>query len=458
MLPTSDARTANRIRDRRSHLPWRRALAANAIAAMGFVITGCATNHALMPTPVLYSGANAKALFTERAVEDRKPALDVLFITDRAPAEHDDGVLYSARRSRSMAFGSALVEFGKNVNWDELVKESTSTQRSNALHLELGQVRELGRFPAIPYEVVVAPQGIRRVSSVVEAYEKAKQQLQDEVARRLALAPRKEVVLYVHGYHVSFEDAAMTMGELCHFLGRDFVCGIFTWPAGAQRGILFGYDVDRESAEYAVEDLVKVIRMIGQTPGVQRVHLIAHSRGTDAVATALAQLSAEAYMRRSSPDREFCIANVVLIAPDLDGDVAIAKIFKVFSDPDLPFGDKAEPTALVPPAPSLKVTLYVSPDDGAIATATWLFGSVARLGRIDPAMLDPEQIRAIGGLRAVNIIQVHGRTDFFGHSYFVSNPRVSADIIAMLRYGLQPNDPGRPLEQIDGPFWRVSSH
>jgi esterase/lipase superfamily enzyme len=425
-----------------------------AIGAIAFVLTGCATNHALMPTPALYTGANAKLLFTDSSIGSQAPALDLLFITDRAPAEQPDDLPYTADRSRSMAFGSAMVQFGENVTWDELIKESTAAQRANPLHLKLRPTTEVGRFPAIPYEVAVAPDGIRRMPAVVEAYEKAKQQLQAEIARRLAIAHRKEVVLFVHGYNTSFESAALTMGELCHFLGREFVCGIFTWPAGGHRGILFGYDVDRESAEYAVEDLVKVIRIVGRTPGVERVHLIAHSRGADIPATALAQLSAEAYMLRSSPDREFHIANVVLVAPDLDGDVAITKIFKVFSDPDLPFGEKAEPGALLPPAPGLRVTLYVSPDDKAIATASWLFGSIARLGRIDAAMLTPE-ITAIGMLRAVDIIQVRGTTDFFGHSYFISNPRVSADIVAMLRYDLQPNEPGRPLEQIAGPFWRV---
>ena len=48
-------------------------------------------------------------------------------------------------------------------------------------------------------------------------------------------------------------------------------------------------------------------------------------------------------------------------------------------------------------------------------------------------------------------------TDFFGHGYFVSNPRVSSDIIAMLRYRLKPNEPGRPLMEIDRPFWRVET-
>jgi esterase/lipase superfamily enzyme len=425
------------------------------IAAIAFALTGCATNLALMPTPALYTGANAKLLFTDSSSGSQAPTLDLLFITDRAAAEQPDDLPYTAERSRSMAFGSAMIEFGENVSWDTLVKESTATQRVNPLQLKLGPTTELGRFPAIPYEVAVAPDGIRRVSAVVEAYEKAKQQLQAEIARRLAIARRKEVVLFVHGYHSSFETAALTMGELCHFLGRDFVCGIFTWPAGGNRGILFGYDVDRESAEYAVEDLRKVIRIVGRTPGVERVHLIAHSRGTDTLASALAELSVEAYTLQSSPDREFHIANVVLVAPDLDGDVALTKIFKVFSDPDLPFGGKADPGAVIPPAPGLRVTLYVSPDDKAIATASWLFGSIARLGRIDIAMFTPEQITAIGMLRAVDIIQVRGTTDFFGHRYFVSSPQVSADLIAMLRYGLRPDEPGRPLEHVAGPFWRV---
>ena len=270
-----------------------------------------------------------------------------------------------------------------------------------------------------------------------------------------AIARRKEVVLFVHGYNTSFESAALTMGEVCHFLGRDFVCGIFTWPAGGRRGTLFGYNFDRESAEYAVEDLVKVIRIVARTPGVERIHLIGHSRGSDTLASAVAELSVEAYTLQSSPDREFHIGNVVLVAPDLDGDVALTKIFKVFSDPDLPFGGKADPGAVIPPSPGLRVTFYVSPDDKALETASWLFGSIARLGRVDATAFSADQIEAIALLRAVDIIEVHGTTDFFGHSYFLSNPKVSADIIAMLRYGLRPNEPGRPLEQIAGSFWQV---
>jgi hypothetical protein len=55
----------------------------------------------------------------------------------------------------------------------------------------------------------------------------------------------------------------------------------------------------------------------------------------------------------------------------------------------------------------------------------------------------------------IDVIQVEGRTDLFGHSYFTSNPKVSSDLIALLRYGLRPNDPGRPLEEVEKPFWRI---
>lgn len=411
----------------------------------------------MMPTPALYAGAQAKPLFASAPAQS-SPTLDLLFVTDRAPATNTDGdTRYTADRARSVAFGSTVVEFGDNLRWGELIRESTTTERTLRVNLSLGPTKELGRFPRIPYELVAGLTGMSRLPTVVEAHEKAKGELQAEIARRLDAAPRKEVMLYVHGYHASFEDAAITTAELCHFLGRDFVCAMFSWPAGGRRGALFGYNVDRESGEYAVEDLLKTIRIIAQTPGVQRVHLLAHSRGTDILATALAELSVEAYALGETLAHQFKVGNVILTAPDIDADVALAKIFKVFSDPDLPFDGRANPGAALKPSPEFKVTIYASPNDKALAASGWIFGSLARLGRIDATMFTAHQIDEIRTFGAVDVIQVRGTTDPFGHSYFISNPEVSADIIAMLRYRLQPNEPGRPLNEIVRPFWRVPS-
>jgi esterase/lipase superfamily enzyme len=407
-----------------------------------------------MPTPVLYAGPQARPLFTGAHPDVRTPPLDLLFITDRVPAKDADAPEpYTADRARSVAFGSTTVLFGEGVTWDRLVVQSTLSERKETLELERGPTRELGRFPPIPYAVTVTADGLSRTPAVIEAHETASRALQAEVARRLTLSPRREMVLYVHGYHNTFSDAAMTMGELCHFLGREFACGIFTWPAGGKRGILAGYNVDYESSVFATEHLRKVIRTIAGTPGLQRIHLLAHSRGTDVLVSALADLNYEAYSQRSNLAGRYKVGNVVLMAPDIDADVFSAKLFKALSDPDVPYGPAPEPRMVQ--TPGFRITVYVSPDDRALATSTWLFGSLARLGRLDRAMLTPEQIAQLRLTGLFDVIQVRGTTDAYGHSYFTSNPRASADLIAMLRYGLRPNEPGRPLEEIERPFWRV---
>jgi esterase/lipase superfamily enzyme len=239
-----------------------------------FTLAGCASGFSMMPTPNLYTGPQAKALFTDAPADVRTPPLDVLFVTNRAPAASAEAPEpYTADRSRSLAFGSTTILFGEGVTWDTLVR--LSTQRTDPLTLKLGPTKELGRYPPIPYGVVETAGGLMRAPEVIEAHETASRALQAEVQRRLAASARKEIVLFVHGYNNSFSDAALTMGELCHFLGREFVCAIFTWPAGGTRGILFGYDVDYESSVYAVEHLRKTIRTIATTPGLERIHLLA---------------------------------------------------------------------------------------------------------------------------------------------------------------------------------------
>jgi esterase/lipase superfamily enzyme len=426
-----------------------------------FVLGGCASNYPMMPTPVLYTGTAAKPLFTGVSAEARTPPLELLYITDRAPAAGpEDALPYTSKRSRSVAFGTTTVEFGEGVSWDTLATQSVLPKRAVELDLTLGPTTELGHYPRVPYRIAEAriaetAMGISRAPDFVEEHEKANRALQAEVAHRLALSPRKEIVLFVHGYANTFQDAALTMGELCHFLGREFVCAIFTWPAAGSGGVFFGYDVDRESSEFAVADLRKAIRTLADTPGLERIHLLAHSRGTDVLVTAVSELSVEAYITETTLGQRFKIGNVILMAPDIDADVAPMKMFKVYSDPDLPHGKAPAPNAIIPTATGFHLTTYVSPDDKALGTSGWLFGSLARMGRVDASWFSPqdfEQARMVG---LFDVIQVLNSGCFICHSYFVSNPSASSDIIAMLRYGLKPNQPGRPLIEVQRPFWRL---
>ena len=432
-------------------------LLARVVLAVGItaLLGACATTYPLMPTPTLYQGAQAAPLFAKLPPDRETSAIDLFYITDRTPRTNpEDDQPYSAERARSMAFGSVSVDIGEGVSWDKLAQESTTGERADPLDLKLGAPHELGRFPAVIYDLVRTNQGVMRDPAQMDIHEKAEAAFKAELERRIANSPRKDVVLFVHGYNETFSGAAFRMAELCHFLGREDVCAIFSWPAGGKRGLFFGYNVDRESSEFAVEHLKKALRMIADTPGVDRIHLLAHSRGTDVLTSAVALLNVEAYITRTTLTRRFKIVNVALMAPDLDFDVAAAKIFSVVSDPDLPYGTAPNPRGEFP-MPGLRITLYVSPQDKALTVSEFLFGSLVRLGKLQASTLSEEVIERARKSGLFDVISVSGTTDMFGHSYFTSNPAVSSDLIALIRYDAKPGDPRRPLVEVVRPFWRI---
>ena len=433
----------------------KRACALGALGAVALLV-GCAGRPGLMPTPRIYTGDVAPPLFTGPAPPTT--SVDLLYVTDRAPVTKPDGSLaYSSDRSRSMAFGSVTVEIGEKVPWPVLAEQSKESPREMPLELQLGAVTELGRFPPIPYDVDPVPGGITRSPATVDAHERAAAGLQAEVARRIAASPRKEVVLFVHGYANTFEDAAFSMADLCHFFGREFVCGIFTWPAGGSRGILAGYNVDRESGEFAVQHLKQAIRLIAETPGVERIHLIAHSRGTDVLASAVRELNIEAYVagrfrRRPLQGEEHRAAGAGHRRRRRGGEDLRRRL-----------GSRSGLRGRSAAAQGLFRSrrthhgLHV-PGDKALTLSQFLYGSIVRFGRLNPALLTKEEAAKAARLAyLIDFIEVKAPPGFLGHSYFTSDPKVSSDLVALIRYGLKPGEPGRPLEEIQRPFWRIPS-
>jgi len=420
-------------------------------AALGFsaALMGAAFLSACSPrdgmlaaTPAMFAAPQSRA-----AVDSAKPVnasddLNLLYVTDRAPTTdpQTNALSYGSERSHTMGFGSVDIRIEPDSNG--AIEE-----------MKLGEIKEIGRFPEVPYPAVVTSSGYRRAPEVVAAHERAVASLQGEIRRRLAKTERKEVVVFIHGYNNTFNDAADAMGTICSLLGRDFVCVLLTWPAGGSRGAFLGYNVDRESGEFAVADVRKAIRAIGQTKGVRGVHFIAHSRGTDVLASAFQQLGAEAYVSRSSITDNLRVKNIVLFAPDIDIDVAATKIFDVFSDPDAPYGARKNPGATIKQG-RFHVTMYSNPADQALGLSSSIFGSTLRLGQLDLSGWQAKALRPDPG-HIVDLIEVDENTGAFGHGYFLSNQAVRSDLVALIRDRLKPGDPGRPLVQIGKAFWRI---
>ena len=419
------------------------------------LLTGCASKpRQLMPTPVIYQEPGAQALFEQSSELFGSTDVDLLFITDRGAETNPEGILpYGEHRAKRIAFGSARVRIGPGISWDDLRRESRLAERSRDMDLSLGRVVEFGHFPDEPYEVNRTTGGlVFRDEAVMDLHRLASDQLREELEQRVAASPRKEVVLYIHGFNETFATAAFTTAELCHFLGRESVCSFFTWPASSSGNFLTSYTATTESAQYAVGHLKKAIRLLATTPGVERVQLLAHSRGTALMLDALRELFLETIAAGQEPAKALKIDNLVLFSPDIDVDVAGQAITAFVSDPDL---ISVWPTGRLPRSVNGRLTIYSSPSDRALRVSRILFRSDSRVGNLRAEDVSQGMQDYLARLGNFDILVYEGkRTDAFGHSYFTTNPRVSADVIALLRNGTRLGEPGRDLIRTGAVVWK----
>ena len=391
-----------------------------------------------MPAPNLYQGDQAPALFGELPAELRSSDIDLLFITDRKPERDEDGRLrYGYERSASTAFGSATISLSPGLPWDELERISLEEERSTKITLEVTSIEESGRFPPTPWPIFRTEEGLIIKPEVEQEIRRVEDQLRAELKRRLELSPKPEVVFFVHGFNNQFEDAAETLAELWHFLGREHVPVLYTWPAG--RGGMRGYTYDRESGEFTIFHLKSTLRLLADMPEIERIHLVAHSRGTDVLSSAIRELLLTGRAAGRDNHELYRIANVVLAAPDLDIDVTLQRLASELLSEEVG-----------------EVTIYTSQGDRAIGAAQSLFKSRERVGRVEFGDVAEERLGDLAMLEGLAFVDLKERADRTGHGYFHSSPEASSDLIMTIRYDLKPGpDEGRPLKQLGPVFWSI---
>lgn len=425
------------------------------VAVLG--LSGCAGQvRELMPAPVPHYQAAPIRTLDQVPASRRVPRVDLLYITDRAPLPPGDSRLpYGQSRSRSVAFGSAVVELRPDSDWPALAQRSLSVRRKPPIALDLGQVTELGRYPLEPYPVRRVGGLLERDPAALRAHREAEAQLRAEVERRLAEAPTDEVMLYIHGFNETFASAAHTAAELCHFLGRVHVCAFYTWPAAYTGNPLLSYISTTESAKYSIGHLKRTLRTLAKVPGVKGLQLLAHSRGTALLLDALRELALEAIVAGRQPAEMLRLENVVLLSPDVDGEVASQELELFASDPEITTAWKGPG---IPRVVRQRLTVYSSPEDRALHLSKILFRSRARVGELTAEDFSPAAEDYFSTLGVLDLVVYKGkRTDFFGHGYFTTNPEVSADLIELIRNGAPPDDPRRGLVRTSKITWTFPS-
>jgi esterase/lipase superfamily enzyme len=232
------------------------------------------------------------------------------------------------------------------------------------------------------------------------------------------------------------------IAQIWHFLGRVGVPIAYTWPAG-HPGLISGYAYDRESSEFTVYHLREVLRTLGMTEDVEKVHIIAHSRGTDVAVSAVREILLLHGGDAAAARAAMKLGVLVLAAPDLDLEVVQQTVVAdyLFEVPQ-------------------RLVTYVSEQDEAIGIASRLFRSKRRLGQFRPDDVTVEGSRLVQAFNRQSQIIDADVTGYsrFGHDYYYRHPAVSSDLVLLLTGHLDPGaEHGRPLAPTEVGFWRLDN-
>lgn len=403
------------------------------ILAALIALSACSSVRVLAPTPNVF--ANGAYPQSDIPAAFRSAEAAIFYVTDRVATNRDGTLSYSADRSSSMAFGASTVAFGQDQDWQTLSAASGQTKRREQLPLSIVANQEILRFDAtpIPFEVVNGTPA--RLPAAVASYNRKRAVFQDQIRQQMRAAGKNEVTIFVHGFNNSFEDAVFSLADIWHFSGRRGVPIAYSWPAGS--GGLFGYFTDREAGEFTVYHLKEFLLQLSQIPELKKIHIVAHSRGTDVTTTALREMIIAVRSSGKDPKTVLQIENLIMAAPDLDFSVVRQRLIAEG------FG-----------AAMGQITVYMNRGDTALGISQRLMAGL-RFGKLTAGGLENADKEIFSEVKTVNFINVEGVKGLTGHAYYRTNRNVLSDIGTIIRQSARPGSPARPLIRIQGNFWNM---
>jgi esterase/lipase superfamily enzyme len=243
-----------------------------------------------------------------------------------------------------------------------------------------------------------------------------------DLAARVAASPGRTALVFVHGYNVTFEDAARRTAQIAFDIHFGGVPMFFSWPS---LGETLAYPVDMTNADWAQFDLKAFLIDIADHSGADNIVLIAHSMGNRVLATALIE-AAEARPGFAARVRE-----VVLAAPDIDADM---------------FRRDLAPRVI---AATHGTTLYASSTDAALQVSHRYNGE-ARAGDVAAGPI------VVDGMDTIDVSAVDPGP--LGHSYIGDSPSVLDDVAKIVDQGMRAGVRlGVPVSGPDGTYWRMAA-
>jgi esterase/lipase superfamily enzyme len=220
----------------------------------------------------------------------------------------------------------------------------------------------------------------------------------------------RHALLFVHGYRVSFENAARRAAQLSQDLQIEPAL-LYSWPSKER---LFGYVADETLAQASVPTLRQFLDLIVDRTNADTIHVIAHSMGCLALSLALRN---DLSVHQATVPQ---LRDVILAAPDID-----ATLFR-------------EQIAPAITGKGARTTLYASRRDYALLTSRWLRAGLARAG-----FVESDTPLVVAGVETVDVSAVNCELAWGflqGHSYVGDRPEIVQDMYELLCLGKSARD------------------
>lgn len=232
----------------------------------------------------------------------------------------------------------------------------------------------------------------------------------------------RQALVYLHGYNVAFEEAALRGAQMGFDLKVPGVTAFYSWPSSAS---LEGYFADQDRIEASEPQIAEFLVRMVRDSGARKVHLLAHSMGNRGLARAIQRIAAQAH---EAGDVRF--GQIILAAPDVS-----VGLFKEI--------------ARVYPELSERTTLYASAKDRALAMSKFL-QDATRAGFTPP-------ITVVPGIDTVEVTDID--VTLLGHGYYGDAEAVLYDMSQLLTANAEPamRPRLRAVDGTDGPYWRIGA-
>jgi esterase/lipase superfamily enzyme len=241
----------------------------------------------------------------------------------------------------------------------------------------------------------------------------------EAIVKQLALSKRypDHVLVFVPGFHMSFEAALARAAQIGHDLGFDGALCVYSWPSA---GRVARYAYDAQSARDALPYLKDFIRLTVGESGAKSVSFIGHGLGSQPLIEALVELKGT--FPPGAP-----LADLILTAPDVDAAT---------------FGDKIA---------NLKghvgsITLYAAANDRALNLTRRYTGGIPRAGDVlegGPLVL-PGVVTVDVGTSGTDAVGLNA-------TRYVAHTALIGDIAARLQPAVAAPSPRASLETIATP-------